>query len=544
MAGWRRIGTRLGRTLAFAVLGGLVLVVAGTLLLQTPWAHNQLRSLVVSQANNYLTATLEIDRLRGSLFRGVELEGVRLRRGDATLVAIDRVEVSYSLRELIDQGTVIHRLALTRPRIVAAKEADGRWNLAALVRPRIDIVDGTVVLYDKLAFGAANVPASFSNLNTQLSFTYKPVTWSFDFVAASFAGAEPTLDVRALSGAVSGGDQGWLFRALHVTTARSEFTIDGRVDRRQTPTVLDLAIDAPRVAFQEWAGVLHGLSNIAVESALTARLVGPAAAMDTTLDVRSTGGDIRARLVLDSTVPGWHGRGSATVRRLDLARWLNRPDRPSDITGDADVDIDLQLGGNFPRGSYAFRGPHVGYLEYEADDVVVRGTIADTAVHIASATATAYGANMRLVNRSLTIDVPYSYHFVGNANGVDLRYYNIIYDAVDEVKAAMTGMLAPEQKEEVIGSAEIRTVFIASKIGTVAGCMVTAGVVRRNAKFRLLRENVVIYTGELDSLKRMKDDVREVVEGFECGIKLKNYNDIAEGDALEFFEVKEVARTL
>ena len=129
-------------------------------------------------------------------------------------------------------------------------------------------------------------------------------------------------------------------------------------------------------------------------------------------------------------------------------------------------------------------------------------------------------------------------------NGVDLRYYNIIYDAVDEVKAAMTGMLAPEQKEEVIGSAEIRTVFIASKIGTVAGCMVTAGVVRRNAKFRLLRENVVIYTGELDSLKRMKDDVREVVEGFECGIKLKNYNDIAEGDALEFFEVKEVARTL
>ncbi len=129
-------------------------------------------------------------------------------------------------------------------------------------------------------------------------------------------------------------------------------------------------------------------------------------------------------------------------------------------------------------------------------------------------------------------------------NGVDLRYYNIIYDAVDEVKAAMTGMLAPEQREEVIGSAEIRTVFVASKIGTVAGCMVTAGVVRRNAKFRLLRDNVVIYTGELDSLKRMKDDVREVAEGFECGIKLKNYNDIAEGDQLEFFEVKEVARTL
>ena len=129
-------------------------------------------------------------------------------------------------------------------------------------------------------------------------------------------------------------------------------------------------------------------------------------------------------------------------------------------------------------------------------------------------------------------------------NGVDLRYYSIIYDAVDELKVAMSGMLTPDRREEVIGMAEIRTVFVASKIGTVAGCMVTGGYVTRSAHFRLLRENVVIYTGELDSLKRMKDDVREVKEGFECGIKLRNYNDIKEGDQLEFFEVKEVARTL
>ena len=128
--------------------------------------------------------------------------------------------------------------------------------------------------------------------------------------------------------------------------------------------------------------------------------------------------------------------------------------------------------------------------------------------------------------------------------GIDIRYYNIIYDAVDDLKAAMSGMLAPEKREEVIGNAEIRTVFVASKIGTVAGCMVTNGFVTRSAHFRLLRDNVVVYTGELDSLKRMKDDVREVKEGFECGIKLKNYNDIKEGDQLEFFEIKEIARTL
>ncbi|MDH4483558.1 MAG: translation initiation factor IF-2 [Rhodoferax sp.] len=129
-------------------------------------------------------------------------------------------------------------------------------------------------------------------------------------------------------------------------------------------------------------------------------------------------------------------------------------------------------------------------------------------------------------------------------NGVDIHYYSIIYDAVDELKAAMSGMLAPEKREEVIGFAEIRTVFVASKIGTVAGCMVTGGHVNRSAHFRLLRDNAVIYTGELDSLKRMKDDVREVKEGFECGIKLKNYNDIAVGDQLEFFEIKEIARSI
>jgi translation initiation factor IF-2 len=133
---------------------------------------------------------------------------------------------------------------------------------------------------------------------------------------------------------------------------------------------------------------------------------------------------------------------------------------------------------------------------------------------------------------------------LAESNGVDIRYYNIIYDAVDELKAAMSGMLTPDKKEEVIGTAEIRQVLRVSKIGAIAGCMVTSGLVRRNAKLRLLRNNVVIFTGELDSLKRFKDDAKEVKENFECGLTIKNYNDIVEGDVLEFFEIKEVARTL
>ena len=133
---------------------------------------------------------------------------------------------------------------------------------------------------------------------------------------------------------------------------------------------------------------------------------------------------------------------------------------------------------------------------------------------------------------------------VAEGNGVDIRYYNIIYDAVDEIKAAMAGMLSPDRKEEVIGLVEIRQVFRVSKVGNVAGCMVLEGLVRRGARIRLLRDSVVLFTGELDSLKRFKDDVREVKEGFECGLSVKNYDDIKEGDQLEVFEIKEVARSL
>ena len=130
------------------------------------------------------------------------------------------------------------------------------------------------------------------------------------------------------------------------------------------------------------------------------------------------------------------------------------------------------------------------------------------------------------------------------SSGVDVRYYNVIYDAVEEVKLALSGMLAPERKESVIGMVEVRQVFRISKVGTVAGCYVQEGLVKRGAQVRVLRDNVVIHTGDIDTLKRFKDDVREVKAGFECGMSLKNFQDLKEGDQFEVFEVLEVARTL
>ncbi|AKU12515.1 translation initiation factor IF-2 [Azoarcus sp. CIB] len=128
--------------------------------------------------------------------------------------------------------------------------------------------------------------------------------------------------------------------------------------------------------------------------------------------------------------------------------------------------------------------------------------------------------------------------------GVDIRYYNIIYDAVDDVRAALSGLLSPERRENQLGLVEVRQVFRVPKIGTVAGCYVLEGNVKRGAQIRVLRGNVVVHTGELESLKRFKDDVKEVKFGFECGLSVKNYNDVQEGDQLEVFEIQEIARTL
>jgi translation initiation factor IF-2 len=133
---------------------------------------------------------------------------------------------------------------------------------------------------------------------------------------------------------------------------------------------------------------------------------------------------------------------------------------------------------------------------------------------------------------------------LAETSGVDIRYYNIIYAMVDEIKAALSGMLAPEKKEVVLGMVEVRQVFTVSKVGTIAGCYVLEGLVKRGAKVRVLRDNVVIHDGELDSLKRFKDDVKEVKANFECGLSVKNFNDLAVGDKLEVYEIVEVARAL
>jgi translation initiation factor IF-2 len=164
------------------------------------------------------------------------------------------------------------------------------------------------------------------------------------------------------------------------------------------------------------------------------------------------------------------------------------------------------------------------------------GAISESDVHLAQASkAVIIGFNTRADAGARK---------AAEAAGVDIRYYNIIYDAVDEVKAALSGMLSPEKREDITGLIEIRQVFRATRIGTIAGCYVLEGVIKRSSRARLLRNHIVVWDGEIESLKRFKEDVREVRSGFECGLSLKNYNGYEEGDQLEVYDVTEVARTL
>ena len=133
---------------------------------------------------------------------------------------------------------------------------------------------------------------------------------------------------------------------------------------------------------------------------------------------------------------------------------------------------------------------------------------------------------------------------LAESEGVDLRYYSIIYNLIDEVRAALTGLLRPEFKETIIGLAEVREVFRSSKLGAIAGCLVQEGNVKRNSSIRVLRDNVVIFTGKLESLRRFKEDIAEVKSGTECGIGVKDYNDIKPRDQIEAYETTQVIRTL
>jgi len=332
----RTISTRLAKAIVGLVAFALILVGVALVVVETTWAKEAIRGLIVRQANQYLTATLSIGRLEGSLLRGIALADVSVAREGRTLIQIERIAFSYSIRELVQAGVVVRRVQLTRPRIVGSRQPDGRWDLGALVRrdtreqertgpsrpievQSIEVVDGRISLSDPLDFGPAHVPTQFEALNAKFAFAYFPVRWKLTFDHVSWIGRAPELSVQRLAGVFGRGPGGWFFEHFSVATARSAFTLDGRIDTSRKPTGLELQVRAPRFAFQEWSGVLRGLKNIAVEGSFDTSLTGPVNQLVTNLNLAGTGGSVKGTLTLDTSVPGWHGKGAVDVERVNLA---------------------------------------------------------------------------------------------------------------------------------------------------------------------------------------------------------------------------------
>src|SRR5947209_10516217 len=206
----RRLGVALGKTVVYVTAAILILLGVGLAVLETSWAKARIRNLIVRQANEYLTATLEIGRLEGSLLRGIQLGDIKLSRNGRTLVAIDDVSLSYSIRELIQRGTVIRRIRLTRPRVIMSRTPDGRWDLTTLVRREareekatgpgrpieiesIEVQDGTVTLHAPLDFGSTHAPTRYESLDFKGAFVYRPVHWRLTFEKVSWRGYDPDL---------------------------------------------------------------------------------------------------------------------------------------------------------------------------------------------------------------------------------------------------------------------------------------------------------------------------------------------------------------
>jgi translation initiation factor IF-2 len=224
---------------------------------------------------------------------------------------------------------------------------------------------------------------------------------------------------------------------------------------------------------------------------------------------------------------GSAGSKSSLEQMMQQLKDAGRKEFPLVVKGDVQGSLEAIVG--------ALR--KVGNDEVEAQLVhAAVGGITESDIALAAASkAVVIGFNVRANAQA---------KHAADSQGVEIRYYNIIYDLVDEVKAAMSGLLAPTKRENFLGYASIKQVFNISKVGKVAGCLVTEGKVERGAKVRLLRDNVVIHEGTLSILKRFKDDVKEVVSGQECGMSFANYQDIREGDQIECFQVETIARSL
>ena len=418
------------RILGYGALAVAVLLLALFTVLQTPWFKRYARDFIVRQSQSVLNGDLRIGRLGGNFASGLVLEDVVLQQGSSTPVRAARVTVRYSAWQIArGDAIVIDRLEVAGLVLSVERLPSGGLNLTSLIKKRppstgprrpIDIreiqLDDADLTFDG-PWGPSwmRLPRHITRLTSTLGLESREGRLTLPIKALRADASAPAFSVRSFIGTVRIEGNGWTVADGVLRSEKSALNVTASFKS----TGYDVVADASTFDFPEMARLVPGLTSIDVPAAVQLTMRGPQKALDTHLTARSRAGDIVADLILDSTVPGWTGKGRANLARFDTARWLPTSVE-TDLTGVADFDLLLGLGRHFPRGKFTFAGPHVLYAGYEARDVRTSGTLIVDRVLIDTSTGFAYGSPVR-ASGWIDLPEPFNFHLVGQATRLDLR---------------------------------------------------------------------------------------------------------------------------
>ena len=418
------------RILVYGTLVVAILLLALLATVQTPWFKRIARDFIVKQSRSVLNGDLQIGRIGGNFITGLVLDDIVLQQGSRTPVRIPRATIRYSAWQLArGDAIVINRLDVTGLKLSAGRLPSGGLDIGSLIKKRapstgprrpIDIriiqIDEADLTFDG-PWGPSwmRLPRRITQLSSTLSLESREGRLSLPIKTLRANAFEPAFSVRSFTGVVRIENDGWSVGDGVLQSEKSTLSVSAAFKT----SGYDVAADASAFDFPEMSRIVPGLRSIDVPAQVQLTMRGPQNQLATHVAARSAAGDVVSDLILDSTVPGWRGKGRAHLTRFDIARWLPT-DIESDLTGVSDFDLLLGMGRHFPRGRYTFTGPYVMYAGYEARDVRTAGTLIVDRVLIDSMTGVAYGSPVR-ASGWLDLPEPYGFHLVGHATRLDLR---------------------------------------------------------------------------------------------------------------------------
>jgi autotransporter translocation and assembly factor TamB len=494
------------RRLTQVLLIVLTLIVGATaaaiIVSQTAWFKNWLRGYIVSEANQYLNGQLTIQRLGGNLFFGVELENVGVTMDGSEVVSVQDLGVDYSVFDFVSKGMSIDDIRINKPRLYLRREGDA-WSIAKLIKRQereadregpappiaiadIGITDGSIVIDGPVGTTGVKLPARIDRLDAKMSFAYEPVRYSIEISHVSFRGSEPEIGLNALSGGIALRDDTLFVNKLALRTEETSLLVDGAVQNYLATPVLNLRVSSDMVSLEELSRIVPALAGIQVQPQFAIAAEGPLDRLHVEMNLRSSAGEMTARVLTDLLAPDQAAQGTVSVRHLNLAPLVKDQRQQTDLTANATIDVKAREFSdiNSLRGRVSIDAPRLAGMGYTAQNVNANARIhgrqltVDARGRAYDAQATAAGQVVLPLGGS-----PLEYDLRGDVRDVDLRRLpgsiNALQAETDlNLEYHVRGVEPPADGSSTLGArarqldADVR--FEGSR---VAGTSITAGSV-------------------------------------------------------------------